>query len=261
MRFANQRAKVATLVVLLALLVIELVLISRARPVAASDPGAESQFLALLNRDRSAAGLPELSSSGDLVGVARQHAVDMADAGTIFHVDFGSQVSGWLAIAENVGMSQSVEAMHESFTTSAPHRQNLMDGRYTQVGIGVEWRGPTFYVTEIFRQPREAEARPAAALPPPPPPAPSSPTTVPPTTVVAETPPTTVPPTTVVAETPPTTVPPTTVVEEHEVVAASIEHPRAAGWPLDGETLAALLLGLIAWYLVRRRHAEDKEPH
>jgi hypothetical protein len=215
------------------------------------DPGGEGRFVALLNGARANAGLPPLAVSGDLVAAARQHAAAMADRGALYHSGAGSRVGGWTVISENVGRGSSVDHVHGMFMGSGSHRANIVDGRVSQVGVGVVWSGSTLYVTQIFRQPR------GAAPPPPPPaprprvvaPAPSPPPPPPTTTTAPPTTTTTAPPTTTTTAPPTTT---TTVLRPAQTSETAPGGPpfelAALGSAAAGGSVAGLRL-LRRWFL------------
>ena len=115
----------------------------------------ESQFTSLANNERAKRGLRGYVVSSDLVAVARRHAQRMAASGTIYHnPKLGSEVSGWQAVGENVGMGGSVSSIHQAFMNSASHRANIVDSDFTQVGMGTakDSKG-VLYITQVFRQP------------------------------------------------------------------------------------------------------------
>lgn len=168
------RRTVAAAAALLALLATLLV-----PSVALADAGAEAAFVAHINRERAAHGLPAVSVAGDLTSVARQWSAQMAGSETLAHnPDLTSQVSGWQKVGENVGKGpEDVDAIHAAFMASPGHRQNILDGAWTEVGVGVQVRDGRIWVTEVFRQPEAAPApapapEPAAEPPPAPGPAP-----------------------------------------------------------------------------------------
>lgn len=133
---------------------------------AAHASGAESQFTSLANNERAKRGLRSYSVAGDLVAVARRHAQRMAASGAIYHnPKLGSEVSGWQAVGENVGMGGSASSIHQAFMNSAPHRANIVDTDFTQVGMGTAYDSKgVLYITQVFRKPMGSTA--------PPPPAP-----------------------------------------------------------------------------------------
>ena len=153
---ATMRRPAAALVVLLVTVLVSLAL-PPADAHAAVDAGAERQFVSAVNRERAARGLPALQVAGDLTSVARQHSVRMANGDNLHHnPDLASHVSNWQKVGENVGTGPSVSSIHAAFMNSASHRANVLDGDWTQVGIGVEVRGDTIWVTQVFRLPAGA---------------------------------------------------------------------------------------------------------
>lgn len=153
---ATATRRPAALVVLLASLLVGLTLPTTPAH-AAVDAGAESQFVAAVNQARSAQGLPSLQVAGDLTSVARQHSARMADGDNLHHnPNLGSQVTNWQKVGENVGTGPSVDSIHSAFMNSASHRANILGSDWTQVGVGVEVRGDTIWVTQVFRQPQGA---------------------------------------------------------------------------------------------------------
>lgn len=127
----------------------------------------ESQFTSMTNSERSGRGLRTYSVSSDLVAVARRHAQRMAASGKIYHnPNLGSEVSGWQAVGENVGMGGSASSIHQAFMNSAPHRANILDTDFTQVGMGTarDSKG-VLYITQVFRKPMGAPAPAPAPAP------------------------------------------------------------------------------------------------
>ena len=149
-------------VVLVALIAFALGVVA---PVAAQ-PTDELEVVRLLNAARVAAGLGEVSLSGDLSSFAREHTATMAARGTIFHsaprVRLARAPAGWLAMGENVGMGSGAGRLHELFMQSPSHRQNIL-GDYDYVGVGADrGRDGRLYVTMVFlktRVPGAAVAR------------------------------------------------------------------------------------------------------
>lgn len=138
-----------------------------------ADSSIESQFVSRINQERSSRGLNTLSSAGDMVSVARSHSRRMADQQHLHHnPNFGSQVTNWRKVGENVGRGPDVDALHRAFMNSAGHRKNILDPDWTQVGIGVVVKDGTIWVTQLFRLPSGATPAPAPAPEPAPAPAP-----------------------------------------------------------------------------------------
>jgi hypothetical protein len=131
---------------------------------------AARRLLVLVNNDRSARGLPALARRSDVDRVAANHSQAMADRYDIWHNDaFFTAASknalGAAYLGENVAMNSDVDDMHRRLMASPHHRENILDGRFTQVGIGVA-AAPDgkLFATEDFVQPR-AGAAPAPAAP------------------------------------------------------------------------------------------------
>lgn len=120
--------------------------------LAAVDPvSAETQFVGLINQERTARGLQPLAVHADLVTAARDQASAIDAAGYLFHnPDLGSVTDGWTKLGENVGYGGSVTGLHAAFMNSPDHRANILDPAYTHVGVGVVVDGSTLWVAEVF---------------------------------------------------------------------------------------------------------------
>jgi uncharacterized protein YkwD len=133
------------------------------------DPNeAATQFFDATNAARAGAGLGPLAWRADVAGMAVSHSVEMAQQGTIWHGGFVSQANlhalNASSMGENVGMGGDVASIHDAFMNSPHHRENILDGGFNQVGIGVIVSGGAVYVTEDFLQ---AKGGPATARPTP----------------------------------------------------------------------------------------------
>lgn len=161
---------------------------------AAVDPAAEQRFVALLNQERAAAGVPAVRVATDLTAAARRHSDRMADAQSLHHSpDLGGSVQGWQKLGENVGRGPTVASIHQALVASPGHRRNMLDSDFTQVGVGVEFRDDTVWVTQIFRTPAPAPAPATTSPEPRPAPAPQA-TTAPAPAAPAARPATAAPP-------------------------------------------------------------------
>jgi len=122
-------------------------------PAAHADPGSEeSQFLALTNQLRAGLGIQQLTPNAQLTQVARAWSAQMAAQGTISHNPaLTSQApSNWTQLGENVGMGGAVGVIQTAFINSPHHYENLANGAYNQVGIGVVDSNGTIFVTVDF---------------------------------------------------------------------------------------------------------------
>lgn len=112
----------------------------------------EACFAQSVNQTRLAHGLPALTEREDLDSLADQHSSQMAAAGHPFHnYDLPNQApADWLAIGENVGRGRTCEAVTQALLASPPHRANILDPGYNQLGIGIVTSGGQIFVTEVF---------------------------------------------------------------------------------------------------------------
>jgi uncharacterized protein YkwD len=171
-----------------------------AKPAAGVDSAGAAQLLDLVNQARTQAGVGPLIMRDDIVSIAVGHSQDMARQQLLFHNDnyFTSGVRSSLgagALGENVDMNYNIPAVHAAFMASPHHLANIVDSRFTAVGIGVVIDSSgAYWVTEDFAQIRSLRAAPAVARTPPGPSAPPRPRpagAVPRAAVAAPVPPTT----------------------------------------------------------------------
>jgi len=125
---------------------------------------AETQLLALINRDRKAAGVAPVVADDRLTAIARAHTQDMVDHDFVGHISprTGGPVdrvhrAGLTPtfISENVGRGYTAEEAEQGFMSSPGHRANIVDPRPRRVGVGIVFgaavTGTTpLFVTELF---------------------------------------------------------------------------------------------------------------
>jgi hypothetical protein len=125
----------------------------------------ENELLKLINQQRGRQGLQALSLDSSLAKIAREHSRDMAQQGFISH----DQPSGVLRVRmnrvgyrclvarENVASAQTIGKAHTALMNSSPHKDNILAGDVTRIGIGIakcpQACGRQLYVTEIFSEP------------------------------------------------------------------------------------------------------------
>jgi uncharacterized protein YkwD len=115
----------------------------------------EGQILALVNAERTAAGLPALTAQACPDEFAEPWSPHMAAEGQLSHQSLSPVLSrcGTRAAAENVGMnsSSSPASMVAAFMNSPGHRANILGASYTGIGIGAyrDSRG-VWWVTQDF---------------------------------------------------------------------------------------------------------------
>ena len=152
----------------------------------------EAQMLDLINRDRVAAGEQPLQNQPWAKSVARAFSETLRAAGRLYHnPDYfatGRKAMNAELLGENVGYDSSIPTNHTGFMNSPHHRDNILEARYTHVGIGVAVSDDgRVYVTEDFARITGAPApAPAKVVAKKTPPKPSAP---PPAAVVAPPPP------------------------------------------------------------------------
>jgi uncharacterized protein YkwD len=120
-----------------------------------------------INQQRAAVGLQPLTWSDDAAKIARVHSENMANFKFFSHEGLdGSMVndradsfgvSKWRAIAENIaynrGYANPIEFVVESWMKSTGHRENILNNRWKESGIGVAITADgTYYFTQVFMQ-------------------------------------------------------------------------------------------------------------
>lgn len=125
----------------------------------------ERRVFDLLNERRAANGLAPLRWSEDVARAARIHSDEMARYNLFSHQGFdGSMVKDraeaagiwdWQSIGENIAFNRGFKLPAESacvqWMESPGHRENIMDARWTNAGIGVAIAPDgAYYFTEVF---------------------------------------------------------------------------------------------------------------
>lgn len=143
--------------------------VSTALPPAApitSNP-LEDHVIQSQNSQRAAYGLAGLVADDRLSEVARIRANDMASKGYFAHtspsgetaysilsnhgISFG--LAGENLARNNYPESQSAEIAVSGFMGSASHRDNVLEGRFTRVGVAVSYAGDMKYFVVIYSGP------------------------------------------------------------------------------------------------------------
>ncbi len=138
---------------------------------------AEHRLLALVNRDRQAAGLAQLAWDDKIAAVARGHSEDMRRTKNVAHISptTGSAADRVRAakiktavVLENVARAYGVGEAHQGLMNSPGHRANITSRAATHLGIGVVFGEEVsgrreIFITQVFtRVPPKID--PAAAL-------------------------------------------------------------------------------------------------
>ncbi len=145
------------IVIAIAVQALALMGVAQAPPVPVLPP--EQQLLKLLNMERENAGVPDLRWDAKLAQAALAHSLQLADHATLSHqfagepeLDrrVGATGARFNSVAENVALADTVELAHWALMNSPGHRANIMNPKYNSVGIGVEQRNGSLYVTQDF---------------------------------------------------------------------------------------------------------------
>jgi uncharacterized protein YkwD len=122
-----------------------------AKHTALAGPDAvAARMLESINAARVEANLDPLAPDDALAAVGRGHAEDMASNQFFSHVspttgDPGDRLRRasvrWKVFGENLSRGESAEEMHRGLMGSPGHRANILEPRFTHVGIGVVVNG------------------------------------------------------------------------------------------------------------------------
>lgn len=120
----------------------------------------EQKALALLNADRAAQGLSPVRLNTKLAALAGDYAQDMINRNFFAHNNPEGQTPfdrmrergiSFGYAGENLAINTSVAGAEQALMNSPGHRANIMNPRYTQVGIGVRYsRSGSVYVVQEF---------------------------------------------------------------------------------------------------------------
>lgn len=108
----------------------------------------EQYMLNLLNKERRSSGLNALEIDPKLELMARRYCQEMIDHSFFSHsspisgelldrVNAAGVPDGWLLAGENLAGAPTVEAAFEGLMNSPSHKDNMLEPKYTHVGIGV----------------------------------------------------------------------------------------------------------------------------
>lgn len=121
---------------------------------------AEQKAVELLNADRRANGLSDLTVSAALTAVAQSHAQDMVDRNFFSHTNPDGKTLAdrlkqagisYSAAGENIAENTSVQTAETSLMNSSGHRANILNSSYTAVGVGVAFdNSGNVYVAQDF---------------------------------------------------------------------------------------------------------------
>lgn len=101
-----------------------------------------------VNGSRSSRSIATLAQDNTAQEKAQAWAEHLASSNRLAHSDLAAGMDrGWKRLGENVGYGSSVGGVHQQFMESASHRANILNNKFTHVGVGVaQGHGRTFVV-------------------------------------------------------------------------------------------------------------------
>ncbi|MFD6973468.1 CAP domain-containing protein [Streptomyces sp. NPDC059979] len=125
---------------------------------------AESAVLALVNKERAAAGCGPLTANAKLNTAARAYSDTMARSGVMSHTgpDGSTMTSrveaagyAWSRLGENIARGQSdADAVMKAWMNSSGHRANILNCAFREIGIGVHKGDGGPWWTQNFGAPK-----------------------------------------------------------------------------------------------------------
>ena len=120
-------------------------------------PNAQS-FVDRTNGLRASKGVPALAGHATLDAKAQAWADTLAARGTLQHSALPDGLGGvrWRALGEN--LASGTESgdwpvrLHDALVASPGHHANLVDRRFTHMGVGVASGRGQVYVVEVFAE-------------------------------------------------------------------------------------------------------------
>jgi uncharacterized protein YkwD len=121
--------------------------LSSCRPMNSS----EANLFVSTNKFRASNGLPALAQQETLVDEARHWAGALAARGQLSHSDPNTWNVSWTAVAENVGVSGSMDDIVARLEASPDHRHNMLSTKYTHMAVGTaRGKDGRIYAVQMF---------------------------------------------------------------------------------------------------------------
>jgi uncharacterized protein YkwD len=114
---------------------------------------SEREFARKINKARDRAGRGRLKLDPELSKAARSHTRGMANKDLLYHTPgdrLTRKVTNWSTLGENIGVGNWVGELHDAFMNSPEHKDNVLYGQFTHVGVGVVVKDDRMWVTMIF---------------------------------------------------------------------------------------------------------------
>lgn len=125
----------------------------------------EQKILELTNEARAKEKLPPLKPNALLCQAARAHSANMARQGKMEHELDGQKPSQrvdatgytWASTGENIayGLNTPVETIFKGWMDSQGHRENILNEKFEEIGIGLAKNRNEVYYTQVFGRPRK----------------------------------------------------------------------------------------------------------
>ena len=129
----------------------------------AGSSSVAAQVIALVNDERSRAGVGPLTANSLLTAAASAHAEDMANNGFFSHTGSDGSSSAdratragynWSTVGENIASGATTAAqVMEMWMNSSGHRANILNANFTEIGVAVDSRGGLLWV-QVFGRPQ-----------------------------------------------------------------------------------------------------------
>jgi uncharacterized protein YkwD len=124
----------------------------------------EQMILKLTNEARAKEKMAPLKPNSLLCEAARAHSANMARQHKMEHELDGKtpaqrvDATGytWSRVGENIayGLNTPIETIFQGWMDSKGHRENILNDRYTEIGIGLSGSRGEVYYTQVFGKPR-----------------------------------------------------------------------------------------------------------
>ena len=116
------------------------------------------QVVALVNEERAAAGLNPLTINESAMSAALVRAKEIRQSfshtrpdGSSFSTALKEQGVSYRGSGENIAYGQrSPEAVMKAWMNSSGHRSNILNAKYTSIGVGCYEQNGTLYWTQLF---------------------------------------------------------------------------------------------------------------
>ncbi len=141
-------------------------------PLATEFAAAVEQYvIQYTNDEREKNGLTPLSADSKLASIARAHSLDMLANNYFSHTNASGCGAGcrlnaagyaWMSYGENIywmsgynlNAAETAKKIVDGWMNSAGHRANILNGKFTKLGMGIASQGSKVYATADYAVPR-----------------------------------------------------------------------------------------------------------